>query len=167
MTECKVCCRELPDPHHPCPRCGFRAPAVIGDEAAAEAFFDTLAAEHRNEFLKHFEFGIIIYYWKEQAGLAELDRKERLVFGSGDRLLEEPLWLEQKFARVPEETELAVELSVREAEKAPISIAVQLPVPAGDGPLEAGLLLTPQMTVSLQLRSSEGQTASAPVSFLQ
>ena len=51
--------------------------------------------------------------------------------------------------------------------ESPLSIAVQVPLPDGCEPMEVGLELSAQMTVTLKLRSGEELTTSEPLPFLQ
>lgn len=167
MPECRVCYKELASVAQPCPRCGFVRPAVIGDPNTAEALIARKAEEHQINFLKRFDFGVMIYYWKDQDGTIVLDRKERLSFGIGSDLLNRPLWLAQPFARIPDMQEMHIELSVMDQGTEQLRLPVKLPIPAGSHLQQIGIELMPNMTIQLKLKNAAGQTESAPVLFLR
>ena len=166
MSECRVCYKENANLMQPCSRCGFLQPAIIGDANAAEAFVERKARNHRINFLKGFDFGVTVYYWKDQDGMIALDRKERRSFGLGSDMLDNTIWMDQKFARIPDEQQMQVELSVLENGAERLAIPVAVPVPAGAHLQEIGIEVSSDMVAMLKLRNPEGQTASAPVLFL-
>ena len=111
--KCLVCGKNYND--YECPRCGFpdlQLPLGKELEEARKKVQPKIDA-HRAEFLKKIEVGIKVYYWKDQDGVLAADREEKCSFGSGSALYGKTVWLDQKFARVPEEKTLPIWLYIR------------------------------------------------------
>jgi hypothetical protein len=66
-----------------------------------------MVKNYRQQFLKKLQLQIPIYYWKDQNGNVVEDRTELLDLG-GASGLKDITWLEQKFARIPDEEEIPV-----------------------------------------------------------
>lgn len=163
MVVCKACEKELTNAKGSCPRCGFRPPAVIGDPEVAQALIAKRAAKHRNEFLQRLDVGVTVYLWKEQKDSIVPEGQRRLSFGAGDTLLETPRFLEQKFSRIPDLTEMKVEISVLKDGVVFVSSTASLPVPPGPHLLELGAQLTSALELKLMLKNPRGQTQSVPL----
>mgnify|MGYP000514819764 FL=1 len=97
------------------PRCGFPDLQLqLGKELQeARKKVQPKIDAYRAEFLKKIEVGIKVYYWKDQDGVLAAAREEKCSFGSGSALYGKTVWLDQKFARVPEEKTLPIWLYIR------------------------------------------------------
>lgn len=166
MVRCIVCNHEMSSPVQPCSRCGFLQPAVVGDLDGAQNFINARAAKYRQELLSRYDFGVTVYYWKDNNGTVVLDREERLSFGSADALLGNPVWLEQQFARTGDETVLELELSVAAPPDGLRRLPVSIPLPSGRHLHQVGARIDEDLSLRLMLRNPEGQTESTPLWFL-
>lgn len=164
--KCIVCNKEIASPLRPCPRCGFLQPAVVGDAAGAEAFIAAKAEKHKRDLLANYDFGLTVYHFKDQDGTVVPDQEERLSFGKGDALLGEPVWLDQKFARIPEADTMELELSVQLEAEAVEKIPVTVPVPQGRHLQQVGALIGEDLSIKLLLKNPEEQTQSDGIPFL-
>lgn len=164
--KCIVCNQEIAGPLLPCPRCGFLQPAVVGDAAAAEALIAAKARKHKRELLSHHDIGLTIYHWKDDGGTVALDREERVSFGSGSALLEGVVWLEQKFARIPDAESLELELWVQSDREPVQRTPVAVRVPQGCYLLQVGARIDEDLSLKLLLKNPQGQTESQPLRLL-
>ena len=160
MMICRACSKEMKDALAQCPRCGFRQPAVIGDAQAAQALIARKANKHLVSFLRDYDFGVTVYYWKEQKGSIVADRERRLSFGTGDELVGTVRYLEQKFARLPEVSDMELRLSVLKNGKPAMERQVSISVPPGAHLQQLGLELMPSLEFRLKLKNLQGQTES-------
>lgn len=162
---CLACFETVPDGTQNCPRCGFIQYQVIGDTAEAVSALELVAGKHRSRFLQAYDLGVTVYTWKDREGSITLDQAQRRSFGTADALQGKTTWLDQPFARIPEQ-ELTVELSVENGGTAWI-LPVRLPVPQEPQLQQLGIEMNKDLTVRLLLRNGQTQTQSQPVSFLQ
>lgn len=167
MLQCRACHKELSNPAQPCPRCGFVEPAFFGDPLKAEQVINHKADIYRNQYLKDFDFGVIVYRWKDDNGVLALDYTERISFGSGNNLLEKCCWLEQSFARIPDVAKLDIEVSVLFRGTDYRKLVVAVPVPQGNHLQQIGISMKSDMTLQLLLKNPEDQTQSGFVDFLR
>lgn len=123
-----IACRKPLDGKSTCPRCGFVHAPIIGNPVIGQKIQEEDAANHRISYLSKFDFGITCYHWKDQNGIIVLDTTERLSFGAGDQLFDNTVFLEQEFARLPDEEQLTVDISIQQAGTRERSIACQVPV---------------------------------------
>ena len=68
---------------------------------------------YRKSFLQKVEVGVKIYHWKDENGTLAVDHEEKRAFGSGNDIYGKTVWLDQKFARIPEEKKLPVRVYIR------------------------------------------------------
>lgn len=113
---CLVCGKPLINSENTCPNCGFQYHSAMGGtwETAFEAQKPRAAYYRTNTFLPRFDLGITCYYWKDQNGEIAPDTTKRLSFGTAAQLEGKTLWLDQDFARLQEEGELTIQISVKE-----------------------------------------------------
>lgn len=163
MVLCKACGKDLTGAKSNCPRCGFRPPAVIGDPEVAQALIAKRVAKHRDEFLHRLDVGVTVHLWREQEDTVVTAGQQRLSFGIGNTLLDAPCFLKQKFSRIPDLPEMAVEVSVRKDGTDFMSRTVSLPVPPGSHLLELGAQLSSALELKLILKNPRGQTQSVPL----
>ena len=96
-----------------CPRCHF--PYIQVPAAASETFLESLRPtvnSYRGGFLQQVKLQIPIYRWKDQDGVVVEDRVETISLGTADQLKAGARWLEEKFARIPDEKEIPVTVSI-------------------------------------------------------
>lgn len=163
---CMVCFNEVPNGVDVCPCCGFTQYDVIGDTEEALAILGTMADKHRNVFLKKYDVGVNIFTWKDNGGTIALKEKKRVSFGTCDNLQKNTVWLESKFARIPNISEQQVELSVIKNGEPEKTIAVKIPALKESQLQNLGLEMNEDLTVSLILKNGVSQTKSQPVSIL-
>jgi hypothetical protein len=159
-----ACYDEIPEGSNRCPRCGFTQYQVIGDADTAMAALKPMAERHRTMFLKKYDLGISVYTWKDQNGSVVRSGVSRQSFGTADRLSDHPTWLNQQFARVPE-NELTISLSVQHdgLEK---TLPVRIPALKESQLQQLGIRINSDLTVTLLLKNQSTQVQSAPVDFL-
>lgn len=163
--QCTACFYTLPEGASQCPRCNCPH-YPIGNSPEDIAFAKRLAEKHRSSILQELDYGVVVYRWKDVDGNIFLDSKFRLSFGTGDRLLNHQTWLVDKFARVPEEKELLLELSIYKSRSPHYSMPVSIPVPQEPQLLQLGIEIHDNLTVSLFLKNQDSITQSAPVDFM-
>lgn len=163
--ECMACFESMPAGTEICPRCGFVHYQVIGDTGEAKSAFERMAANHRKAFLHSFDLGVTVYSWKDQDGTIVLDQQKRMSFGRADALLDGEVWLDQHFARVPQDT-LTVDLSVRKEDGRERMIPISIPALREKQLQRLGITLGQDLRVCLNLKNEQSRTASQPVAFL-
>ena len=99
--------------------------------------------------------GIKVYYWKDQDGVLAADREEKRSFGSGNALYGKTVWLDQKFARVPEEKTLPIRLYIR-VDGTEHERTVELPNLQEAQLQEIGLSMDNDFGLCLMLRNDSG-----------
>ncbi len=162
---CMACYEHIPEGTEICPRCGFVHYQVIGDTDEALSALKKMAQRHRTAFLGRYDLGITAYTWKDQKGVLVPDATRRISFGTADGLLTAPKWLDQPFARLPQDT-VQVELSVAKTGEAPRTVPVQLAVPQEAQLQYLGIAMGEDLSVRLLLKNESNQTESRPVAFL-
>ena len=152
--KCLVCGKVYED--NDCPRCKFPNIQIPldGMEEKRKALQPTIDA-YRKKFLPKIEVGVVIYHWKDDNGTLAVEREERRSFGTGDALYGKMVWLDQKFARVPEEKTLPIRTYIRmngeEREE-----MLQLPNLQEAQLQEIGISMDEAFDLSLHLRNGEG-----------
>lgn len=114
--KCLVCSKTYEAPE--CPRCGFPDVHIPGDQKQVLESLKPTIDEYRKNFLKRVQVQLVIYRWKDGAGVVALDREELLSVGSGEELLQGIRWLPKKFARIPDQETITVTLRVTAGEEA-------------------------------------------------
>ena len=167
---CLVCGRPITQDENICPRCNFHYSDYMGGswEKAMEA--QRYDAQHyrRTTFLPRFDLGITCYRWKDESGSIALASTERLSFGSAAAAENKTVWLSQEFARLPEEEELTVEVSVRESGAAERTLRFTLPALKEPELQKLGISLDADMKLVLKLKTASGkrEVSSNAVSLL-
>ena len=113
--KCFVCNNEFDG--NICPRCQFPKVFIPGDYETGLKKIQPEIDAYRDEFLNGIEVGIVTYFWKDENGTVVLDREERLPFGKGKDLRGNTLWLEQLFARIPDEELLKIRVYIKTGDK--------------------------------------------------
>lgn len=108
-----------------CPRCRFPDIQLMGDRDEALAQLMPTIRAYRANFLKGVTVELVAYRWKDLDGRVALDREDRITLGTADALQQGETWLEEKFARIPDQKEITVKVCITAGgEKRDVSIAV-------------------------------------------
>lgn len=161
---CIACYKEFPEGADVCPRCNFTNYDTIGDDAMPA--LKALAAKHREQFLKKYDLGVMIYTWKDQDGTIVLDQKQRLSFGTVDRLVGKTTWLSQKFARIPDTGSMTVDLSIQKQDTIGRILPVAISLPQEKQLQQLGVSVSDDLTLTLMLKNDTTTKSSKPVDFL-
>lgn len=161
---CMACYKEFPEGAEVCPRCNFTVYDTIGDDAMPA--LKTLAAKHREQFLKKIDLGVMIYTWKDQNGTIVLDQKKRLSFGSIDTLAGKTVWLSQKFARIPDTGSMTVDLSIEKQGTPARILPVAISLPQEQQLQQLGVAISDELMLTLMLKNDTTTKVSRPVDFL-
>ena len=155
--KCIVCGKEYEKTE--CPVCKFPKVEFPGDpEKGLQAMRPAIEA-YREDFLGKVSVGIIAYQWRDDNGAFAMDRKERVPIGTAKELRENTRWLAEKFARIPDEEELRVSLSVQ-VNDIDEERSVGIPNLMEPELQELGAAVDGDLNVQLLLRNSSGSTQS-------
>ena len=158
--KCIVCGRE--HEKNECPVCKFQKVEFPGDpEKGLQAMRPAIEA-YREDFLGKVSVGIIAYQWRDDNGAFAMDRKERVPIGTGKERRESARWLDEKFARIPEEEQLLVNLSVR-VNDMDEERSVGIPNLTEPELQELGASVDGDLNIQLLLRNSSGSTQSEKI----
>lgn len=163
---CMVCFKEVPKGEEICPCCGFMQYEVIGDTKEALSMLNAHADRHRNAFLKKYDLGINIFTWKDLNGTIALREKKRVSFGTADTLYNNTVWLEEKFARIPDAEKQPVELSVIKSGEPEKIVTLDIPALKESQLQMLGIKMNGDLTVNLILKNDSSQEQSDPVGIL-
>ena len=114
---------------------------------------------YRDDFLGQVSVGIIVYQWKDDNGVIVGNGSERLQIGTGKELRGSTRWLTEKFARIPDEEKLQVNLSVQVNGKGE-ERSVSIPNLKEAELQELGAVVDDALNIQLLLRNSSGSTQS-------
>lgn len=108
-----------------CPRCRFPDIQLMGDRDEALAQLMPTIKAYRANFMKSVTVELVTYRWRDLEGRIALDREDRIMLGTADVLQQSEIWLEEQFARIPNEDEIKVKVCITAGgEKRDVSIAV-------------------------------------------
>lgn len=162
-TTCMCCYKRFPKDDTNCPRCGLTNFVVIGGEEERDAqrkAMEPFVDGHRRKFLKKYELSVTCHYWKDENGTVVPDNTKRMSFGAADTLLDKTVWLDQEFARLPEE-EVDVELTVSETGAAERTIRVHV-VPSKEAELwRLGVDLSKDLKVAAHINGACSEVPTA------
>ena len=169
---CLVCHKPLGG-SHTCPRCGFTPAPGIGNPVMVRKMLEEDAAVHRSTYLSQFDFGITCYRWKDQNGTYAVDSTERMSFGTGEKLYDSIVWLDQEFARLPEEETLTIDVNVRKQGASERTVSCQIPALKEPQLQRLGLSLAlredgsgRELCLMLSLKNGKSESFSAFTPFL-
>lgn len=108
--ECLVCGKEYKGSE--CPRCRFPDVQIPGDRQKAIDNLRPAIEAYRARFLQSVKLEIAVFFWKDENGTVVLDREERICLATADELQNGPRWLDQDFARIPQENAIIVTLYI-------------------------------------------------------
>ncbi|MBR4308141.1 MAG: hypothetical protein IKT58_00955 [Oscillospiraceae bacterium] len=156
--KCLVCHKEYSGVE--CPRCGF--PEIVFLENYEEGIkkIEPEIRAHRKRFLENVSLGVVVYRWKDEAGVVVVDREERIPFGNAAELCGQETWLERKFARIPEEQEIGVLCSILCKEKES-QVSVTIPNLMEAELQQVGIRLTEDCKFQLLLRNDAGACSAS------
>lgn len=155
--KCIVCGKEYEKDK--CPVCLFPKIEFPSDpEKGLRAMRPAIDA-YRDDFLGQVSIGIVAYHWKDDDGDIVMDRNERIQIGTGKELLGNTKWLAEKFARIPDEEELQVNLSIQVNGEDEVR-SVSIPNLMEPELQELGAVVDDALNIQLLLRNSSGSTQS-------
>lgn len=167
---CLVCGNPMSSTENDCPRCGFHYLGFTsGTQAEALEAQKPRAKYYRsNTYLPKLDLGITCYRWKDENGTIALASTERISFGTAAALENKTVWLDQEFARLPDEDKLTVEVTVKEQGQADRTLQFTLPALAEPELQRLGIALSDDMKLTLKLKTAGGkrEVASQPVALL-
>lgn len=167
---CLVCGKPMANNANDCPHCKFHYLSFIGGSLADALEAQKPKADYyrSNTYLPTIDLGITCYHWKDDNGTIALASTERLSFGSAASLENKTVWLNQDFARLPDEEKLTVEVSVKEQGAADRTLQFTLPALKEAELQRLGLQLDSSMKLTLKLKTASGkrEVASDPVALL-
>ena len=109
--KCFVCNQEYEG--HECTKCRFpnvQMPGVNREKAMQD--LAPAIQSYRTVFLQNVQLDVVTYHWKDDNGVVVLDREELIPLGSGTELYCQGKWLEQKFARMGELSQIPVKIRI-------------------------------------------------------
>jgi len=157
--KCFVCKKECEDDVK-CPVCGFMPVVDLGEDPdETERKNASIIESYRNEFLKKVDVGVIAYRWKDEGGKLVVESEDRMSFGKGHQLYRRSAWCESKFARIPDEEQITVRVSVQNGDNDDIK-EIHLPNLKDAELQELGVELDKDMRLRLLLRNSTNTESS-------
>lgn len=142
-----------------CPVCGFPKIEFPGDPEKGLQMMKPTIDAYRDDFLSRVSVGIMAYRWKDDNGVLAMDRVERIQIGTGKELRGNTKWLAEKFARIPEEERMQVNLSI-EVNGRGEERSVRIPNLKEAELQELGAAVDGALNIQLLLRNSSGSTQS-------
>ena len=126
--KCVVCGKE--HSLNACPVCAF--PKIeVPNGGSVEKVLEmnkTAIQQHRNVFLDSMTVKLMVYHWEEEsAGELVLACRENIPIGTGKQLYENTLWLDKKFARVPNSEKIKLRVLISAANTEDQEIEIELP----------------------------------------
>ena len=155
--KCVVCRKEYEKGN--CPVCNFPKIEFPGDPEEGLRAMKPAIDAYRDDFLGQVSVGIIVYQWKDDNGVIVGNGSERLQIGTGKELRGSTRWLTEKFARIPDEEKLQVNLSVQVNGKGE-ERSVSIPNLKEAELQELGAVVDDALNIQLLLRNSSGSTQS-------
>ena len=162
--KCLVCGKEYEAAE--CPRCHFPDIQIVGDrEKALESMMPTIQ-KYRMNFMRSLKISLVIYRWKDENGQVVLARKEQKPFGTVEELMQGETWLDEKFARLPDQKEIVVTVCIAMGGEEE-SISVSIPNLQKSELQQLGASIDSACNLRLLLRNdTEKPTNSGPVDLL-
>ena len=164
--DCMACGKELESSAQFCTRCGFVQYYSPQEDTPEYVAMKLISQRHRELFLKTFEFGIYIYSWKNVNGHLELDEELHRSFGTGDYLLNQERWLDESFARFPEE-KLTVDLYVKKDGEFYNRIPVTISSPKEPQLQKLGISIYDDLSLVMFLKNDVTEKCSVPIYFCE
>ena len=166
MSEkCKCCHLELDAHAENCPRCGLTVFKLVGSNPDQEKALEPFIHTHRQSFLKKFKLGVTCYYWKDQNGTIVQDTTRTLSFGTAAELLDGTVWLDQEFARLPDEKEIAIDLTISETGAADRTVQVRVTPPTEPQLQRLGAQLGKDLQLRLLVKNEKTTCTSSAAAF--
>lgn len=142
-----------------CPVCQFPDLAFPGDPEEGLRRMKPQIDAYRESFLSRVKIGIVSYYWKDRDGSLVLDHEQIEEFGTAKQLSEGPIWLSQPFARLPDDRQLQLALSV-ELDGKVRKLAAALPNLLEPELQKVGVELDDDLRLRVLLRNRTSRSAS-------
>lgn len=170
IWDCLVCYQPLTNSENPdkCLCCGFEhLPGMGMDEVALRELQKPRAAAYRTKtFLPQFDLGVNCYHWKDENGSIVLDTTKRLSFGTAADLENKTVWLDQQFARLPEEKELSIDVRIQRSGAAERTVSMTVPALTEPQLQKLGLRLNEKLELELSLKNESSSVTSAPAALI-
>lgn len=149
-----------------CPRCRFPDIQIMGDrESALESLKPTIRS-YRSNFLGNVTVELMMYHWKDHNGQIVLNYDEHILLGTAANLLNNEVWLANKFARIPDLKTITVTLRITAA-GASRKVEVSVPNLLQPELQQLGASVDDNLNLCLRLRNeTEQPTRSAPIPLL-
>lgn len=156
--KCLVCGNSMASNVNDCPHCGFHYLSYLGGSLAEALEAQKPKADYyrSHTYLPKLDLGITCYHWKDDNGTIALASTERLSFGNAASLVNKTVWLSQEFARLPDEEQLHIEVSVKEPGAAERILSFTLPALKDAELQRLGLHLDASMKLTLKLKTASG-----------
>jgi len=146
-----------------CPRCGFPYIQLAGDQREVPAALAPTVQKYRENLLRSVGLELVVYRWKDRSGTVTFDREERISLGTADGLLERELWLPQQFARIANQKDITVTVSIN-TDRMQRDISVTVPNLLKPGLQQLGARVDSSCNLRLLLRGeTEAPSHSLPV----
>lgn len=165
--KCRCCFLQLTDNTDNCPRCGLTDFKIIGTNPDQEKALEPFIQTHRMGFLKKYTLGVTCYHWKDQNGTIVLDTTETLSFGTAADLLNNTIWLDQEFARMPEDQQIAIDLTVSETGASDRTVQVSITPPTEPQLQLLGAQLDSELQLRLLVKNADTIRTSDPTAFFE
>ena len=149
-----------------CPVCSFPKIEFPADPEKGLREMKPAIDAYRDDFLGLVNIGVIAYQWKDDNGVIAMDRSERIQIGTGKELREHTVWLDEKFARIPDEETLRLSLSVQVNGKTE-ERSVSIPNLMEPELQEIGAAVDGALNIQLLLRNSSGSAQSEKMPLFQ
>ena len=162
--KCLVCGKEYEAAE--CPRCHFPDIQIVGDrEKALESMMPTIQ-KYRMNFMRTVKISLDIYRWKDENGKVVLDRKEQKLFGTAEELMQGETWLDEKFARIPDQKDVEVSICIYMGDEEN-RVSIFLPNLQKAELQQIGVVIDNACNLRVLLRNdTEAPTSSNPVTLL-
>ena len=148
-----------------CPHCGFPVYELVGDDLdASTAQILELAKNHRKEYLKDIEVGVVAYSWKDENGLIVEDQHFTRYFASGEALSQGEVWLPDPLARIPDETVIPIQVAIKKGGTERL-VNVSLPNLLEAELQQVGVQLVDGLKIKLLLRNPINKKESDEISL--
>lgn len=159
--KCQVCGKEFDAAE--CPRCKF--PDIQIPEAGREQALASLmpTINHwRNNFLNGIRVELVCYHWKQSGDKVVPDGQTYQLLGTGGELRQQERWLDQWFARVPDQQDLKVTVMITAGQE---KWEQQIVVPNLMQPelQQIGAYVDEEFNLHLRLRNAQAQSKADPV----
>ena len=174
MYECLVCKKHASDDMELCPRCNTPLLDYVGDFDEFLKKMDPFIRQHRKRFFGEVTFSVTTRRWKDEKGVLVSAGEENVLFGNAEDLWDQEVWLPQKFARIPDEKTVLINIITSQPCYSGDTVStfrrlvcVELSNLLDAELQQIGIRLHQNQTFTVLLKNDAGkQSESAPISVL-